>query len=130
VTFSYLDSSALTKLVIVEAESAALRGFLTGATTLASSSLASVEVIRAVRPHGLWAVTRGRSLLRSIELLALSNSILGVAGELDPPLLRSLDAIHIATALSLGEQLDELVTYDRRMQAAALAVGLRVAAPA
>jgi predicted nucleic acid-binding protein len=119
----YLDSSALVKLVVAEAESDALVAYLAERSERASSALARVEVPRAVRSHGPKAVTRARELLERISLL-------DVAAALDGDHLRSLDAIHIAAAQTVATRLATIVTYDRRMGDAAKALGLTVAAPA
>lgn len=126
----YMDSSAITKLVVDEAESAALRAFLASGPVVATSALALVEVVRAVRAQGPAAVALARAVLSTIEIVELTDSIASDAATLDPPLLRSLDAIHLATARALGDQLGPVITYDRRMQEAIIALGLTLAAPA
>jgi uncharacterized protein len=126
----YLDSSALVKLVVAERESAALRRYLRGESHRASCALARVEVVRAVRPHGAAAVTRARRLLRRLDLLLLDDELLDAAAALDGGILRSLDAIHLAAAQALGDEITAVVTYDDRMRAAASVLGLPVAAPA
>jgi predicted nucleic acid-binding protein len=125
----YLDSSALVKLVVVEAESTALRRFLRREPMRASCALARVEVVRAVRPHGAAAMSRARQLLRRLDLIQLDDELLDTAAFLDGGLLRSLDAIHLAAALTLGEELTAVVTYDDRMTTAAGLFGLVVDAP-
>lgn len=67
--------------------------------------------------------------LSRIELLPLGDHVISTAAFLDPPALRTLDALHVATALSLGDELTAVVTYDTRMQEAAAALGMPVAAP-
>ena len=126
----YLDSSALVKLVIVERESTALRRYLAANPRRVSCALARVEVIRAVRAHGTRAVTRARRLVRSLDLVRLDDELLDDAAALDRGVLRSLDAIHLAAARTLGDELTSVVTYDGRMRAAAGVLGLRVDAPA
>jgi hypothetical protein len=126
---AYLDSSALVKLVMKEPQTAALRRFLSHRRDLASSALARTEVIRAVRPLGPEAVRRARALLRRIDLVRMDDALLDAAAILDPPPLRSLDAIHLAAALALGEDLELVVTYDLRMQRATADLGLAVSAP-
>ena len=126
----YMDSSAITKLVVDEAESAALRAFLASGPVVATSALALVEVVRAVRAQGPAAVALARAVLSTIEIVELTDSIASDAATPDPPLLRSLDAIHLATARALGDQLGPVITYDRRMQEAIIALGLTLAAPA
>ena len=125
----YLDSSALVKLVVAERETPALRRFLRRRPLRVSCALARVEVVRAVRPHGPAAVARSRQLLDRVNLVALDDALLEAASDLDPAVLRSLDAIHLAAAQTLGEDLDAVVTYDDRMADAARTLGLPVASP-
>ncbi len=125
----YLDSSALVKQVVREVDSAALRRYLRPQTRRVSCTLARVEVVRAVRSHGPEAVARARAVLQRIDLLQLDESLLDAAAELDAVILRSLDAIHLAAARELRDELSTLVTYDARMAKAAAALGLHVAAP-
>jgi uncharacterized protein len=125
----YLDSSALVKLVIAEPESGALRRFLTGEPDRASCGLARVEVLRAVRGQGTPALARARRLLQRLNLVTLDDDLLEAAAALDPRVLRSLDAVHLAAAQLFGDELTAVVTYDRRMAAAAGLIELAVAAP-
>ena len=125
----YLDSSALVKLVVAEAESPALRRYLGDEPERASCALARVEVLRAVRGHGAAALTRARRLLQRIYLVHLDEELLDAAAALDPRVLRSLDAIHLAAAHLFAGELTAVVTYDRRMAAAAGLVDLPVIAP-
>jgi predicted nucleic acid-binding protein len=125
----YLDASALVKLVIAERESGALESWLGRRDDIVSCTLARTEVVRAVRPSGSAARLRARRLLNEIDLIQLDDELLDLAGELEPP-LRSLDAIHLAAALELGDELEGVITYDARMARAAEALGLPVAAPA
>ena len=126
---TYLDSSAIVKLVVAEPESAALRRFLRRRRTLVSSALAKAEVARALLPLGEPALRRGEEVLARLELIRVSDRILAAAGLLLPAELRTLDAIHLATAQHLGSDLARLVTYDERLNAAAAATGCPVAAP-
>jgi predicted nucleic acid-binding protein len=90
-----------------------------------------VEVVRAVLPSGATAVTKARRLLTRMHQLAVDRAVLDRAGTLPAaPRLRTLDAIHVATALLLRHELSALVTYDERMGSAAAALGLPVEAPA
>lgn len=123
----YLDSSALVKLVDEEVESVALRAAVDD-SPIVSCNLARTEVIRAARRKSMLITTTARKLLSEIDLVHLGDELLDLAGELDPP-LRSLDAIHLAAALELGDELEAVVTYDARMTAAARALGLPVIAP-
>lgn len=125
----YIDSSGLVKLVVMEMESAELEHYLRGWPRRVSSALARVELVRATRGHGPAAVARARRVLDGLHLIQLDHELLDDAAELDPLLLRSLDAIHLAAARSLRGDLSRLVTYDQRMAAAAEAAGLVVDAP-
>jgi predicted nucleic acid-binding protein len=126
----YLDSSALVKLVVTESESGALARYLGDRPSRVSCALARVEVIRAVRPQGEGALRRARQLLERISLLRLDDVLLDAAASLDGATLRSLDAIHLAAAQTLGGGLAEVITYDRRMADAARAMSIAVSAPA
>jgi len=127
----YLDSSAIVKLVAREPETDALVERLRTGADLVSSALARVEVGRAVRRAGIPGVDlpRAEAVLDAIALLRIDEAILHAAGLMDPPDIRSLDAIHLASALSLGEALGALVTYDAQLASAARTSGLEVLAP-
>lgn len=125
----YLDSSAIVKLVVAEPESAALRRNLRGKAALVSSALARTEVARALLPFGERAIEHGEEILGRLELIRVSDRILAAAGSLLPWELRTLDAIHLATARQLAGDLARMITYDARLYAAATASGCRVAAP-
>ena len=124
----YADSSALIKLVIRERESAVLKRWLTGKRVV-SSRIAEVEVSRGARRSGREPRPRVEELLGEIDLIELGDRVVSRAVRLDPPELRSLDAIHLATALSIADDLDGFVTYDRQLGRAASAAGLPVATP-
>jgi predicted nucleic acid-binding protein len=126
---TYLDSSAIVKLVVREPESLALRRFLRRRHPLVSTALARTEVLRALLPAGDEAVTRGRAVLQRIDLVRVNDRILNAAGVLRPPELRSLDAIHLATAQELGDELSALITYDDRMITAAKQLGYKIVQP-
>lgn len=125
----YVDSSALVKLVLEEPESAALQAWLQPSMTLATCALARTEVIRSVLGAGDAAIGRARELLRRLDILALDAELLDAATMIEPAALRGLDAIHLAAAITLGEDLAAIVTYDRRMAEGATALGLAVVAP-
>jgi predicted nucleic acid-binding protein len=127
---TYLDSSAIVKLAVSEPESAALRRHLRRRRPLVSSALSRAEVLRALLPAGAAAVASGRSVLADINLARVNDRVLNAAGSLLPTELRSLDAIHLATALQLGDEVRQVVTYDERMALAARMLGLRTATPA
>lgn len=128
----YLDTSALVKLAVHEAESAALfawaKGY--GGDALVTSDIARTELMRALRRSAPDAAQRGRIVLESVTLIGLSPQILDAAGRLEPVTLRSLDAIHLSSALALGDDLESLVTYDERLADATRAYGIPVTAPA
>jgi predicted nucleic acid-binding protein len=125
----YLDSSALVKLVVQERESDALMRFLRRKKELITSALARTEVARALLPFGADAAARSREVLDRVELVRVNDRVLALAGALLPFELRSLDAIHLATARLVGG-VGAVVTYDTRMGAAARAMNWKVAAPA
>jgi len=126
----YLDSSAFVKVVVEEAESAALRAFLAASgSRRVSSALLRAEALRAVRHLGPDALSIVRDGLRRVDLIGIDDRILDAAGILEPRVLRTPDAIHLATALAVGDDLDAIVTYDERTVAAAGLVGLTTAIP-
>jgi predicted nucleic acid-binding protein len=135
VALLYVDSSALVKLVLDEPQSAPLRAYLADAD-LVACELVLTEVPRAVRratslDAGLPAnvlLTRTGQVLASLALLPLERPLLVVAGGLDEPSLRILDAIHIAAAVVLSP-IDAFVSYDDRQSSAARLAGLRTLAP-
>ena len=126
----YLDTSALVKLVVAEPETAALRVWLNEADrTPVSSDLARTELLRAARRVAPGHVLRARAVLDSITLTAVTTALFEAASRLDPTSVRSLDAIHLAAALDLGDDLDGLVTYDDRQAEAARLNGIVVTSP-
>jgi predicted nucleic acid-binding protein len=127
---TYLDSSAIVKLAVEEPESRALRGYLRRHRAWVSSALARTEVARALLPSGQDAVQRGNDVLARMDLIRVSDRVLAAAGNILPADLRSLDALHLASARELGTDLGRMVTYDARMAAAARAQGWSVVAPA
>jgi len=127
---AYIDSSALLKLLVREAETSALEADLASREGLITSSLAVVECRRAVRRSGHRRVLqRAEQVFEAVYLLDLSPAIIEGAATVDPATIRSLDAIHLATALSVGDENLDLITYDDRMAEAARRHGLRVIKP-
>ena len=127
---AYLDASAVVKLMVREAETTALRRRLKDWPHRVSSALLRVELLRTVRRAGLPRLMEGaRQHLARIDLIRLDDDILERAAEIEPPTVRSLDAIHLATALGFGKDIGAVVTYDTRMSEAAQALGLPVVAP-
>ncbi len=126
----YLDTSALVKLVVAEAETAALRAWLHETDrTPVSCDLARTELLRAVRSAAPDRVIQARAVLDSITLIQLATATFEEAGRLEPALLRTLDAVHLAAALQLGDDLESIVTYDERLAEAARNNGIPVTAP-
>ena len=126
---AYLDASALVKLVLEEPESAALRKALRRWPRRASSRIALVEVVRAVRRRAQAAEPLALRLFGGVVLLADDDHILAAAAVLDPAGLRALDAVHLTSALRLGPGLAAFVSYDGRQLEAAEALGLPVTSP-
>ncbi|MGH9118481.1 MAG: type II toxin-antitoxin system VapC family toxin [Acidimicrobiales bacterium] len=126
---TYLDSSAIVKLAIDEPQSEGLRRHLRRRGPLLSSALARTEVVRALLDEGELGISRGRAVLGRINLIRVNDRILSAAGTLLPTDVRSLDAIHLATAQQLGDDVRQVVTYDDRMTAAAQQLGIRTATP-
>lgn len=125
----YLDSSAIVKLAVREPESDALRRYLRTRHPRVSSALARAEVMRALLDKGESARKAGRRALAHLDLLRVDKRVLDRAGGLLPFELRTLDAIHLATAQRLGVDLGRLCTYDDRMRDAAKTLGMAVIAP-
>lgn len=122
---AYLDASAIVKLVVEESESGALRRALGAWPDRVSSALAIVEVHRAVRrrepaPRDY----RVDTILAGLTLIPLERELLTTAAALDDPALRTLDALHVATAASLEADLGVLLAYDDRLLGAARTLGL------
>lgn len=126
----YLDASALAKTIFKEPESAALKRFLRQHPIRASSALAQAELLGAVRRVEPSAVSLALETLRRLLLLEVTDAILMAAGMLEPVSVRTLDAIHLASAQALAPELEALVTYDQRMAEAAHRLALPVVAPA
>lgn len=127
----YLDSSALLKLLFTEPESDDLGAWLSarGGSPFVSSELAKVEVVRACRRLDTGALPEARALLAQLDLVPLSGAVVDAAADVAGHVLHSLDAIHLASALSIRADLAALVAYDHRLADAALAEGLEVAQP-
>jgi len=127
---AYLDTSAFLKLIVVEPESDALADALGPWSSFASASLVRTEATRALRRSGHGElVGDARRLLGGLHLVRLDDPLLDRAGDLDPPTVGSLDAVHLAAALALGPDLGVLFTYDRRLWDAAAGQGLDCSAP-
>ncbi|MFT4035157.1 MAG: type II toxin-antitoxin system VapC family toxin [Patulibacter sp.] len=125
----YLDTSAVTKLLVPEAHSVELAGAVRVGVPNASSALLEVELLRAVSRRIPERTSKARAVLAAIQLLPIDAAVVAQAAVVAPPELRSLDAIHLATALTIRDVLTEFVTYDRQLGLAAQAAGLPVRAP-
>lgn len=125
----YLDTSAFIKLVRSEPESRALRADLVEGT-LVSSALLIVEGRRAASRYGALALARARAALATITLLPVDDAVLELAADLKPSELRSLDALHLAAALTIKDDLRSMYCYDDRLATAARALELDVRQPA
>lgn len=130
---SYLDASALVKLATPETETDALRAHLSGQDARLTSRLATVEVTRALVRRGLRSAALAdavREVFEGLAILEVDATVANAAGRIAPPLLHSLDAIHLASAVGIRDELDAFVTYDLRLADAAREAGLAVVAPA
>ena len=126
----YVDTSALVKLVVAESETAALRAWLEESSReLVACDLARTELMRVVRRAVPDRVLQAREVLDAVTLVHVTPAVFENAGRLDPPELRSLDAIHLAAALDLGDDLEGLITYDDHLAGAAISNGVAVVAP-
>jgi predicted nucleic acid-binding protein len=127
----YLDSAAVVKLAHAEPESPALRGWLDerAETGWISSVLTEIETFRALARYAPGAVSRLPAVLDQIDMIDLISGIRILARTVEPATLRSLDAIHLGTALHSRRELTSFVTYDKRLLDAAQAAGLPIDSP-
>lgn len=127
----YLDSSALMKLVRQEDETAALREWLSvrPEQPVVTSELGRVEVLRAARRVGGQVSTEARAVVGDLDLVPLDRAVQDLACDIANPLVRTLDALHLASAVLLSEELTAFIAYDHRLATAAQAAGLVVATP-
>ena len=126
----YVDTSALVKFVVREEFSADLREWAEARDeALVSSELARTELLRAVQRVSPSLMATANAVIEAIALITPAPTTFQAAGRLSPIGLRSLDAIHVATALELGDELSGLVAYDDRLLAAAEANGIAALSP-
>lgn len=127
----YLDTSALVKLVHREAETDALVDWLTERTDLPwmTSALTEVELVRAVRVAAPADLVGVPGVLARVDRIEIDPIVRANAAAVSPATVRSLDAIHLATAIELSAELAALITYDKRLGDAAVAAGLNWVAP-
>lgn len=128
----YLDTSALVKLVFEEAESDALEQWLAERQDVPkiTSELSTIELVRTCRRRDESAVIGARQVLVGLNLLPMTVDVIEKASLVGPAELRSLDAVHLASAMSVSEAVTAFVVYESRLGAAAGDAGLAVAAPA
>ena len=126
----YLDTSAAAKLVVAEPASEAMASWAAAhETQVIASDLLRTELLRATRRAAPDRMQRARAVLDALTLFVLTSATFERAATLDPDDLRSLDALHLAAAMELGDELDGMVTYDDRMAVAAARYGVAVIAP-
>ena len=123
----YVDTSALAKLVISEAESAAMRDF--AEADMVTSALASTELRRTVRRVAPHLAVEAERVLERVMQLVVDTEVLRAASSLDPKGLRTLDAIHLATAMRVRDDITALVAYDERLLSAARLAGIPTVSP-
>lgn len=129
-TVAYVEASALVKLVIHELETLELRAALASHEQVVSSDLSTVEVTRvAYRADGEPGIVRARAALLNVNSIPIDRRTIDTSSRLPPPSLRSLDAIHVATALGFVEDAVVFYSYDHRALEAARTAGLAVASP-
>ena len=128
----YLDTSALVKLVFDEIESEALFGWLNVRSDVPklTAEVSTVELVRTCRRYDEAAIPAARELLAGLDLIPLTSDLVESAALIGPVDLRSLDAIHLASANTVAENMSAFVAYDLRLATAAAGLGLPVAAPA
>ena len=126
---AYVDSSAMVKLIRTEPESAAFLRWYLETERVLMSRIGVIETVRAASQRAHDVAHRER-LLREVEVLELSLDIAHRARDIGPAALRTLDAIHLASAIQVLPALDAFVTYDDRLAAAARQLGLPVIRPA
>lgn len=126
----YADTSALAKLILSEAETRSLRGWLADRSArLVTNTIGVVELQRLAARVSAEAGQAAVQLLSRIDRVALTDAAVALAARLPPPEVRTLDALHVASAAELGD-LEAVVTYDLRTADAARALGLPVESPA
>jgi len=128
--YAYLDTSAFVKLCWPEPESEALHSYLSGWPQRVSSVLLCTEALRAAQRQPATRIERTQRLLERMPMVEVDRSLFRQAGLLGPATMRSLDAVHVASALALGPDLGVVITYDERMAVVARLFGLDVASPA
>ncbi|MBX3072254.1 MAG: type II toxin-antitoxin system VapC family toxin [Thermomicrobiales bacterium] len=127
----YFDTSALVKLVVDEPKSLGLITWLDeNDCDQISSQVATIELFRSVRRVLPSRVDHAQRVIAGIEIIKLDDAVVDLARSVAPDLLRTLDAIHLSTALAVANEIEGFVTYDSRLADAARQHGFRVVAPA
>ncbi len=127
---AYLDASALVKLIIDEQETSALHSDILGRDGLVASRLSLLEAPRAIaRRPAAARIASMEEITAALVVIEMDASMVDAAASIEPPSLRSLDAIHLASALTLAPQSPQVITYDERLADAARAHGLTVVQP-
>lgn len=127
----YLDSSALMKLIRQEAETTPLHEWLVAhpQESLVTSELGRVEVLRAARRVSDRVLAEAHAVLNDLDLIPLNRAVQDLAADIGESPLRTLDALHLASAVLLDDELTAFIAYDHRLVGAAHAAGLTVATP-
>ena len=126
----YIDTSAFVKMIVIEQNSLNLVTWVQSVDpAFVSSDLLRIEALRSARRFDSSVMKEAREALRSVDFIALSSDVCELAAELELAVLRSVDAAHVATALSVGDDLEGVVTYDRRLSEACASLGLNVVSP-
>ena len=126
----YIDTSAFVKTFVDEPNSSELVSWVQSMDPeFVSSGLLRIETLRSARRIDSRVIKQAREALRSVHFIALSRYVCELAADLELAVLRSLDAAHVASALSVGEELEAVITYDQRLAEACGELGLTVVAP-
>lgn len=127
----YLDSSALMKLVREEEETAALAEWLDlrPGQPVVTSELGRVEVLRASSRVGVPVLAEARAVVADLDLVPLNRAVQDAACDFGDPQMPTVDALHLASAVLLGDELKAFIVYDHRLAHAARVAGLVVTAP-
>ncbi len=125
----YIDTSALLRVIFPDDTTPVLEEYLGRDPELVSSTLLQVEARRGTLRRAPRRLPQVDVVLREVEIVGIGDAVIESAGRLSDPHLRSLDAIHLATALLIGEDVEALLTYDDRLADAARAHGLAVVSP-
>jgi hypothetical protein len=125
---TYLDASAILKLVIADRETTALRAYLAKRDTLVSSAFSRMEVARAIQSEDPGFAVQVKAVFQRIGLVRITDSILDTAGALSAEMPTPV-ALHLATALELGRDLAQLVTYDDTVRTATEELDIATVSP-